>query len=332
MTNNSISPKGLVRCAILFAAALWCASCEKDEDTKPAPTEWPLKLEYMEVVEIPLAGELHLYGYFGDSSATSQVLINGNALPEATPTNLGSRILSWQPWHVVCQIAKVEDPMGRGTVQVRNKGAVSNSRKLTAWHGEMLFRRPDEGTLEREVLFDVYLRADADPHKYAVPREPLSHLASGSKAHYALGGQGASTYSSDCQVTLIATLDPASGTLYPRFPLTDGSDKTNYFRSEIYFRNRRFEVKLLDVFKEKVSTLTMTSIYCPETSVATSEHNLYGLPYELQTFNLEPDPATKEIKPGKLTHMASTEVGLIWDEWKVPQYECTLEWGSMKTF
>ncbi|MCC7464789.1 MAG: hypothetical protein IT261_00885 [Saprospiraceae bacterium] len=330
MKQFSMSRKGLFSCVLLIAAALWCASCEKDEDTKPTPTKWPLKLEYMEVVEIPLAGELHLYGYFGDSSATSRVVIDGSPLPEATPGNLGSRILSWKPWHVVCQIPAVTDPMGKGTVQVQNKGLASNTRKLTAWQGEIRFRRPDEGTLEREVLFEVLLRADADPHQYATPRQPASHFASGSKAHYSLGGQGTSTYGSDCQVTLIARLDPASGTIYPRFPLTDGPGLSNYFRSLIRFRNQRFEVEVIDVFKEKVSTLTMTSIYCPATSVATSEHNLYGPPYELQTFQLELDPATKKIKPGKLTHTGSTEVGLIWDEWGVPQYECTMEWEVMQ--
>jgi hypothetical protein len=329
MKKKLFSRTGYLVLAFLAALAPFFTSCEKDETTKPEPPKPSLKLNYMEVVEVPLAGELYLYGYFGDSTKNGEVLINNMSVGRSDTTFSG-RIISWKPWLIVCKIPDANKPNGRGKVQVRNQGLVSNTRKLTVWHGDINFHRPDQGTLKRDVQFSAYLRADADAHQYPAPLQQPTHFASGSKAHYSIGGQGVSTYNAGCNVTLTATLSPASGTINPTFPITERPDMTEYFSSRIFFRNNRFEIERLEFYKQNVNTLTMNAVYCSETSTVQSEYDLLGLPSAFESFTLELEPGTKNIKPGRLTLMSSTEVGLVWDEGRVPQYECTLSWGTIK--
>jgi hypothetical protein len=313
----------------LFAMTLLGTACEKDEVIDEPGSG--LRLDYMEIKENALGGLLYLHGYFGDSTASAKVFVNGGEMTQTDSTYRGA-IKSWTPWMVTCQIPPAKSQYGKGAVYVRNNNKSSNTRMLRAWSGDVLFHRPDQGSLEREIRMRVYLRADIDVPGSAVKLMPLSSFGVGSKALYKLGGQGTSTYNNDgsCMVTVIANLAPAEGEMLHLTPYTDRVGEPEYFQSEVVFQGDHFNVMNLDIFKEKVSTRTMTVNACGDPSDASFDYDLYGPPSELSTFNLHLDLASRTIKAGHILHRASTEMGLIWDNGAVPFYDCSLSWPMMK--
>lgn len=303
-----------------------CDQCKDEIDGPPPPP--PLQLDYMEVEERQGEGLLYLYGNFGDSTAQATVWINDLAI---TGELVVESIVYWQPNLIKCIIPPAGIKDGAGKVYVANKGSKSNVRTLNQWKGQIVFHRPDQGTIERSIWMDVYLRADADPHKN-IPYlfTPQSGFASSSKLRYSIGGQGSSSYSSSCQVTMTASLTSDIGVILPSFPFTDRASEDVYFQSVLAFTNRRFGVTYIDVFKKDVSTLDMVVETCGATSGYSLPHNLYGLPYELQQFNLEFEPNSKVIKAGQIVQKVSTEVGLQWDNGNVPTYDCFVSWNRME--
>jgi hypothetical protein len=311
--------------AVLFMLLIMVSACDqyKDEIVDPPP----LQLDYMKIEERKNEGLLYLYGYFGDSTSQATVWINDLAI---TGELSFANIVSWQPYFIKCIIPPAGIKDGAGKVYVANKGSKSNVRTLNQWKGEIVFQRPDQGTIERTMWMDVYLRADADPHKNSTYYfTPVSGFASSSKLRYSIGGQGRSNYSSSCDVKMTASLTSANGVILPSFPFGDRASEDVYFQSALTFTNGRFEVTDIDVFKKDVSTKTMLVETCGPPSSYSVPYSLYGLPYELQQFNLEFEPNSKVIKAGQIVQKVSTEMGLVWDNGNVPFYDCFVSWKRM---
>jgi hypothetical protein len=320
--NNGFS---LCFMAGLFMLAVMTSACDqKEEIDAPLPS---LRLDYMEVEERQGEGLLYLYGSFGDSTAKASVWINNL---EISGELSFANIVYWQANLIKCTIPPAGLKDGAGKVYVANKGAKSNVRTLNQWKGEIVFHRPDQGSIERSIWMDVYLRADADPHKN-IPYlfTPQSGFASSSKLQYSLGGQGSSHYSSSCQVKMTASLTSGAGVILPSFPFGDRASEDVYFQSALTFTNRRFEVTYIDIFKKDVSTQTMLVETCGPASSYSAPHSLYGLPYALQQINFEFEPNSKVIKAGRIVQKESTEMGLQWDSGNVPIYECYVSWKRM---
>lgn len=331
MQSFKFQPLQYLQVIGMLTLTLLVTACEKDEDTDKPGSGAAWRLDYLEIKENAAGGLLYLHGYFGDSTANAAVFVNGGEMTSTDSTYRGA-IKAWQPWMITCQIPPAKSPYGKGPVYVRNKNIQSNTRTLRAWNGDILFHRPDQGSLEREIRMNVYLRADVDPHGNVARQYPASSFGAQTKALYKLGGQGSSTYNDGggCVVTVTANLEPAEGEIFQLFPFTDRVGETEYFQSQVHFMDDHFDVTQLEIFKEKVSTRNMSSVYCPETSASEHQYDLYGPPYELAAFKLYIEPGTKKIKAGQLLHRASTEMGLIWDNGMVPQYDCTLSWEEMK--
>lgn len=313
--------------ALLAVPCLFFTACEKEEDTPPPPP--PLRLEYMEIEEHAASGLLYLHGYFGDSTAKASIWINNLQLNGTFEPS--GHILSWEPYLIQCAIPGAYVKDGAGKVKVTNGGQVSNTRTLNRWKGTITFHRPDQGTLERTMWMDIYLRADADPHK-ALPFSLVqsSRFGAGSKLQYTMGGQGSSNYDNGCTTTVTAQLAPATGWINHDFSPTGPSSQESYFWSDLQFQNDQFVINYLDVFKLDATIKTLTVVSCGPSSTVSNPFSLYGLPSELQDIHLTLEPGTKAIKPGRITMQASTEMGLIWDAGQVPQYECFVDWGKME--
>jgi len=285
----------------------------------------------MEVQEHATGAHLYLYGDFGDSSSTSKIRINDQLLTE-DPASLNGHIISWSPNLIVTGIQTATSGIGHGKVSVLNKGGESNKRTLNVWEGDIIYSRPDQGSLKTDIRFHVYLRADADPHppiNYLQPR--TSSFASPSEAHYSVGGEGSSLYNSGgCQVNMTMRWAAASGKIPVRIPFKNTAGVPEYFQVKLKFKNRKFEVQTLDVWKNKVTTKSMTVVACGPPSVSNGHHILSSVHSKLQDFNMEFESEnSKVIKAGNITAVSNTESGLVWDNGSVPSYTATISWSRM---
>jgi hypothetical protein len=307
--------------------AFFFTACEKEENTQPPPP--PLRLEYMEIEEHAASGLLYLHGYFGDSTANTGIWINNLQLSGKFEPD--GHILSWEPYLIKCAVPAANLKEGAGKVKVSNGAQVSNTRTLNRWKGTITFHRPDEGTLKRSIWIDIVLRADADAHK-ALPFSlaQSSRFGAGSKLQYSISGQGSSNYNIPCSSTMTVQLEQATGWLQHDFSPSGPTSQESYFWSDVHFENDHFKVNYLDVFKLDATKLTRNVVSCGPPGTIIHPISLHGLPYELQAINLSLAPGTKAIKPGRITLMAGTEMGLIWDAGQVPQYECYVDWGTME--
>jgi hypothetical protein len=306
-------------------------SCKKSKDgsvdEKPRPI---VRLDYIEVEEHATGGHLYLYGSFGDSSSTSKIKINDSWL-STDPTTLNGHIISWKTNLIKCAIQTATSAIGHGKISVYNGGGKSSERILNVWEGDIIFTRPDAGSIKREIRFHVYLRADANTHPaISYLFTPQSSFASTSKAHYSVGGQGSSTYNDgSCLVSMTASLSTASGTIPIRIPFKNSTGIPEYFQCKMRFKNGKFEIKDLDVWKKDVSTRTILVQSCPGSSTSNFSYSLPTLHSGLKDFELEFEPNTKIIKAGQKTAQGSTEMGLIWNNGQVPQYGCSIKWDRM---
>jgi hypothetical protein len=325
--RNKLLSVPTIMLLLLFTTLM--ASCDrcKEEDLPPPPP--PLRLDFMEIEEQQYAGVLYLYGYFGDSTANSTVWFNNLEINGSSIIN--GTILSWDNYLIICSIPKANDVLGAGEVYVTNNESKSNERTLNRWRGTLVFHRPDEGSLARTMWMNICLRADADPRKpNSLSLAPQSRFGAGTKLQYAIGGEGSSYYTSSCIVTLTAQIAQADGWIEHDFSLHNPqSSKEEFFWSALHFQGDRFEITDIAVLKSGVSTMTMTAQSCGPVSVVSNPIDLQGLPYEFQTLQLMIDPKTKAIQAGRMEQKTSTEMGLIWDNGNVPQYDIYIAWDQI---
>ena len=194
----------------LFITASSLTACQKEGTEKPVENpSTTFALDYMEVEENLFGAYLYLYGNFGDSSSNSKVKV-GNTLLNANASANGS-ILSWSPFYIKVSIGDPNDDTGAGYVSVLNGGKETNKRMLNVWEVSLLYKEPDEGTILKEVGFNVFLRADAHPHRNITTFTRPGTFSARSEAYWAIGGQGQATYTAG---GMTMSLDTGSGRVF----------------------------------------------------------------------------------------------------------------------
>lgn len=270
-------------------------SCKKSDVEKP-PAEPPVEtpssgfaLDYMEVEENLFGGYLYLYGNFGDSSANSKVKI-GNTLITGKAEADGV-IISWMPFLIKVSIGDPDDDAGAGYVSVFNGGKETNKRMLNVWELSLLYTEPDEGTILKEVRFNTFLRADANPHRNIATLTPPSTFSSRSEAYWAIGGQGYANYG-DGGMTI--SLEDRSGMVIWSKPYLDNVNKENNFQSEILFKDGAFELSGLRMHKKYATKYSYLADGSPAPYITDYDFRVEVLPMnEIVKFELDNNRAIK---------------------------------------
>jgi hypothetical protein len=310
----------------LIAFFVAITACSKPADVPvPEPPAPGFRLDYMEVQEDLFGAILYLYGNFGDSTATSKVKIS-NVTITGDPTGDGV-ILYWSSILIKVRIGDPDDDNGAGYVSVLSGGKETNKRMLNVWEGDMKYREPDEGTLEKEVTFRFALRADSKTHTpVAYAFTPGSSFAAASStALYKIGGEGA------CP-DLTVTLAGSNGTILWSPPYRDRVNADNNFQSEVQFKNRKFRISALSVHKKKATTKRTLATGSPQPYIVDFDFRVEVLNIN-DTFNIEFEGNTDVIKAGTWTgELHSTQYGLFWDpvEAMSHRYRNTLQWPRLE--
>lgn len=309
---------------ILGALLISFSSCKKEttnnQPDTPAPTGFGLR--YMQLEEDLFGGILHLYGNFGDSSASSKVKV-GNVLIDGQGSYDGI-ILKWDPWAIKLRIGDPNDNSGGGYVSVFNKGKETNKRMLNIWELNMLYKQPDNGTILKEVRFKAFLRGDVDPHNMPVNIAPRNSFASKSEAYWAIGGQGQSTYPGG---GMTISLENRNGILFWSKPYTDAAGDERAFQSEVTIENGEFVLTGLRVHKKKATKHS----YLAHGSTAPFIQD-YDFSVEVIPLNEEvklPFDAAQAIKAGTfITGPHGTQYDFTWSAAEAPNhmYHYTLQW------
>lgn len=306
-----------------FITAILFTACKKTETEKPV--EGPsasFALDYMEVEENLFGAYLYLYGNFGDSSSASKVKIS-NTLLDGNPTANGV-ILAWSPTYIKVSIGDPDDDTGAGYVSVINGGKETNKRMLNVWELSMLYKEPDEGTLLKEVRFNVFLRADAHTHRNIHTFSRPSSFAARSEAYWAIGGQGQASYSGG---GMTITLENRSGMVIWAKPNVDNTNKDNNFQSELSFKDGVFKLSDLRMHKKKATRYSYLAHGSPAPYITDYDFRVEALPLN-DTLRLELDN-NRAIKAGRfVTGPHGTQYDFSWDASDAGNHmhNYTLEW------
>ena len=308
-----------------FITTVSLAACKKSGVEKPV--EGPstsFALDYMEVEENLFGAHLYLYGNFGDSTSTSKVKI-GNTLIDDKPTGEGV-ILAWKPYYIKISIGDPNDDAGAGYVSVINGGKETNKRMLNVWEISMLYKEPDEGSILKEVRFNAFLRADANPHRNVVTFSPPSTFSCRSEAYWAIGGQGHAAYPGG---GMTISLENRSGIVLWAKPNQDNTNATHNFQSEVLFKDGVFDISDLRMHKKNATR---------HSYLADGSPGPYITDYDFRVEVLQPDKPFKleldnnrAIKAGTYTTGPhGTQYDFTWDASEAPNHmhNFTLEWSK----
>lgn len=299
------------------------AACKKSDVDKPV--EGPsgsFALDYMEVEENLFGANLYLYGNFGDSTAASKVKV-GNTLVNGKPTADGV-ILAWTPFYIKVSIGDPDDDTGAGFISVINGGKETNKRMLNVWEISLLYKEPDEGTILKEVRFNAFLRADADPHRNVVTFSRPSSFSSRSDAFWAIGGQGHASYTGG---GMTISLEDRSGVVIWSKPYRDNTNEDNNFQSEVKFKDGAFEISDLRMHKKEATRYSYLADGSPAPYITDYDFRVEALPLN-DTLKLELDN-NKTIKAGTFTTGPhGTQYDFTWDASEAPNHmhNFTLQW------
>jgi hypothetical protein len=308
---------------LLLITAVLFTACKKEETEKPV--EGPsgsFALNYMEVEENLFGAHLYLYGNFGDSTSSSKVkvgntLLNGNASANGT-------ILSWSPTYIKLSIGDPDDDTGAGYVSVINGGKETNKRMLNVWELSMLYKEPDEGSILKEVRFNVLLRADAHTHSNTFTFSLPSSFAARSEAYWAIGGQGQANYSGG---SMTISLENRSGMVTWAKPNDDNTNKDNNFQSKLLFKNGLFKLTDLRMHKKQATRHSYLAHGSPAPYITDYDFRVEVLPTN-DTLKLELDN-NRAIKAGSfVTGPHGTQYDFSWDasEASNHMHNYRLEW------
>lgn len=291
-----------------FITAVLFTACKKQETEKPV--EGPsssFAFDYMEVEENLFGAHLYLYGNFGDSSSASKVRI-GNTLLDGKPTANGV-ILAWSPFYIKVSIGDPDDDTGAGYVSVINGGKETNKRMLNVWELSMLYKEPDEGSILKEVRFNVFLRADAHAHRNILTFSRPSSFAARSEAYWAIGGQGQATYSGG---GMIISIENRSGIVTWAKPDQDNTNKDNNFQSKLSFKDGLFKISDLRMHKKEATRHSYLAHGSPAPYITNYDFHAEVLPLN-DTLKLELDN-NRAIKAGSfVTGPHGTQYDFTWD-------------------
>lgn len=291
-----------------FITALLLTACKKQETEKPVEgTSTSFAFDYMEVEENLFGAHLYLYGNFGDSSSASKVRI-GNTLLDGKPTANGV-ILAWSPFYIKVSIGDPDDDTGAGYVSVINGGKESNKRMLNVWELSMLYKEPDEGSILKEVRFNVFLRADAHAHRNILTFSRPSSFAARSEAYWAIGGQGQATYSGG---GMTISLENRSGIVTWAKPDQDNTNKDNNFQSKLLFKDGLFKISDLRMHKKEATRHSYLAHGSPAPYITNYDFRAEVLLLN-DTLKLELDN-NRAIKAGSfVTGPHGTQYDFTWD-------------------
>ena len=310
---------------IFIFTAVSLAACKKAGVEKPV--EGPstsFALDYMEVEENLFGAYLYLYGNFGDSSSSGKVKI-GNTLVDDKPTGDGV-ILAWKPYYIKISIGDPNDDTGAGYVSVINGGKETNKRMLNVWEISLLYKEPDEGSILKEVRFNAFLRADANPHRNVVTFSRPSTFSCRSEAYWAIGGQGHAAYTGG---GITISLENRSGIVIWAKPNQDNTNKDNNFQSEVRFKDGVFEISNLRMHKKDATRYSYLADGSPGPYIIDYDFRVEVLPLN-ETLPLELDN-NRAIKAGTyITGPHGTQYDFTWDASEAPNHmhNFTLEWSK----
>lgn len=306
---------------LFLITILFLASCKKSAVEKPAdPPSGSFALDYMEVEEHLFGAYLYLYGNFGDSTSSGKVKI-GNTIVTDKPTGEGV-ILQWKPFYIKISIGDPDDNTGAGYVSVINNGKETNKRMLNVWEISLLYKQPDEGTILKEVRFNAFLRADADPHRNVVTFSMPSSFSSRSEAYWAIGGQGHSSYTGG---GMTISLEDRSGLVFWSKPYRDHTNEENNFQSEVKFKNGAFEISDLRMHKKKATLHSFLADGSPAPYITNYDFRVVVLPMN-HILKLELDNS-KSIKAGEFkTGPHGTQYDFSWNAGQAHMFNYTLQW------
>jgi hypothetical protein len=309
----------------LFFTAISLVACKKAGVEKPVDgPSASFALDYMEVEENLFGANLYLYGNFGDSTSTSKVKI-GNTLIDDRPTADGV-IMEWKPYYIKVSIGDPNDDAGAGYVSVINGGKESNKRMLNVWEISLLYKEPDEGSILKEVRFNAYLRADANPHRNVVTFSLPSTFSSRSEAYWAIGGQGHAAYTGG---GMTISLENRSGMVIWNKPYRDNTNEDNNFQSEVRFKDGAFEISDLRMHKKDATRYSYLADGSPAPYITAYDFRVEVLPLN-ETLKLELDN-NRAIKAGSfVTGPHGTQYDFTWDASEAPNHmhNFTLEWAK----
>ena len=308
-----------------FVSALSFGACKKSSPSKPVATpSSDFILEYMEVEEHLFGAYLYLYGNFGDSTSAGKVKI-GNTLVDGRPTADGV-ILEWKPFYIKVSIGDPNDDAGAGYVSVFNNGKETNKRMLNVWEISMLYKEPDEGSILKEVRFNAFLRADAEPHRNVFTFSMPSSFSSQSEAYWAIGGQGHASYTGG---GMTISLENRSGMVIWSKPYLDNTNAANNFQSEVKFKDGAFEISDLRMHKKDATRNSFLADGSPAPFIINYDFRVQVLPLnEILKLELDNDRA---IKAGSyITGPHGTQYDFTWDANEAPNHmhNYTLEWSK----
>jgi len=309
----------------LFITASSLTACQKEGTEKPIESpSTTFALDYMEVEENLFGAHLYLYGNFGDSSSNSKVKV-GNTLLNGNASANGS-ILSWSPFYIKVSIGDPNDDTGAGYVSVLNGGKETNKRMLNVWEVSLLYKEPDEGTILKEVRFNVFLRADAHPHRNITTFTRPGTFSARSEAYWAIGGQGQATYTGG---GMTISLENRSGMVTWAKPNQDNTNNDNNFQSEVLFKDGIFNITDLRMHKLKATRHSYLAHGSPAPYITDYDFRVEVLesakPLELELDN------NRAIKAGNyITGPHGTQYDFTWDASEAPNHmhNFTLEWAK----
>ncbi len=314
---------------ILFVliTTLSLTACKKSAVDQPAQGPSPgFALDYMEVEENLFGGYLYLYGNFGDSTSASKVRV-GNTLLDGRPIADGV-ILVWTSFYIKVSIGDPDDDTGTGYVSVLNNGNETNKRMLNVWEISMLYKEPDEGTILKEVRFNAFLRADADPHRNITTFSMPSSFASVSEAYWAIGGQGHASYTGG---GMTISLEDRSGVVFWSKPNHDYTNEETNFQSEVKFKDGKFEITDLRMHKKAATRISSLADGSPAPFITDYDFRVQVLPMN-EILNLQLD-AGHAIEAGTyITGPHGTQYDFTWDANEAPNHmhNFTLEWEKVE--
>jgi hypothetical protein len=315
--------RNIILFIIITATSL--AACKKEGTQKPVESpSTTFALDYMEVEENLFGAYLYLYGNFGDSSSSSKVKV-GNTLLDANASPDGI-LVSWTPSYIKVNIGDPNDDAGAGYVSVINAGKETNKRMLNVWEVSLLYKEPDEGTLLKEVRFNVLLRADAHPHRNITTFTKPGTFSARSEAYWAIGGQGQATYTGG---GMTISLENRSGMVIWAKPNQDNTNKDNNFQSEVLFKDGIFHISDLRMHKLKATRHSYLAHGSPAPYITDYDFRVEVLeaakPLKLELDN------NRAIKAGTyITGPHGTQYDFTWDASEAPahMHNFTLEWAK----
>jgi hypothetical protein len=219
----------------------------------------------------------------------------------------------------------------------------SNSRTLTEWKGQLIFKYPNGGSLLEKIDFFVHLRADIESHiPLVVPLiKPITSFCSDATAHYTINGQGQSQFTDPgaaCNpTTMTVNFSNGAGVFEWRSPKLSVVGADNFYNAKLEFaEGLGFRIKDINVWKLKAATKTTNTTLpapCNVNSTSQLDYNLTDIPDLMfrtldNKYNVVMELKGSTIMPGGKTIYLKNRAELIYNA-PVPDVPVSLEWNEM---